>query len=73
MAAWEGPLEYGVCLYSADGEYLSRYSAYSGALGIKSVAWSPSGQLLAIGSYDQVPQVLGHIISCDLAHFNLEG
>lgn len=55
FAVWEGPLEYGVCLYSADGEYLSRYSAYSGALGIKSVAWSPSGQLLAIGSYDQVP------------------
>lgn len=54
IAVWEGPLDYGVCLYSADGEYLSQYSAYSGALGIKCVAWAPSGQLLAIGSYDEV-------------------
>lgn len=36
-----------------DGTPLVRYRAYEDALGVKSVAWAPSGQLLAVGSYDQ--------------------
>lgn len=36
-----------------DGTPLARYRAYEDALGVKSVAWAPSGQLLAVGSYDQ--------------------
>ncbi len=32
---------------------MSSYSAYEWSLGIKSVAWSPSSQFLAIGSYDE--------------------
>ena len=43
-----------VVVYGLDGRVLTSYRAYSDALGIKSVAWSPSGQLLAVGSYDQV-------------------
>jgi len=35
------------------GETLTVYSAYPCALGIKSVEWSPSGQMLAVGSFDQ--------------------
>lgn len=46
------PLQYKVLLYSLDGRLLSAYCAYEWSLGIKSVAWSPSSQFLAIGSYD---------------------
>ena len=58
LAVWDSPLEYGVCLYAADGEYLAQYSAYTGALGVKAVAWAPSGQLLAVGSFDQARYIL---------------
>ena len=34
------------------------YSAYDDALGIKTVRWSPTGQLLAVGSFDQKLRVL---------------
>ena len=43
-----------VLVCGLDGKCLTCYRAYSDALGVKSVAWSPSGQLLAVGSYDQV-------------------
>lgn len=45
-------LQYKVLLYSLDGRLLSAFCAYEWSLGIKSVAWSPSSQFLAIGSYD---------------------
>ena len=44
--------QYKVLLYSLDGRLLSAYCAYEWSLGVKSVAWSPSSQFLAIGSYD---------------------
>jgi hypothetical protein len=34
---------------------------YDDALGVKSVSWSPSGQLLSIGSYDQKVRLLNHM------------
>lgn len=46
------PLQYKVLLYSLDGRLLAAYCAYEWSLGIKSVAWSPSSQFLAVGSYD---------------------
>lgn len=46
------PLQYKVLLYSLDGRLLSAYCAYEWSLGVKSVAWSPSSQFLAVGSYD---------------------
>lgn len=54
---WESPrplrpLQYKVLLYSLDGRLLSAYCAYEWSLGVKSVAWSPSSQFLAVGSYD---------------------
>jgi hypothetical protein len=36
-----------------DGQLLGSYSAYDDALGIKSAAWGPGGDALAVGSYDQ--------------------
>ena len=43
-----------------DGRFISSYSAYDYALGVKSCVWSPSNQFLAIGSYDQ--QVIHNFI-----------
>lgn len=45
-------LQYKMLLYSLDGRLLSVFCAYEWSLGIKSVAWSPSSQFLAVGSYD---------------------
>lgn len=50
-----------VCLYQPDGRELAVYSAYDNALGVKAVAWSPSSQLLAVGSYDQKVRLLNHL------------
>jgi WD40 repeat protein len=54
LAVWESSLDYRLLVIALDGRCLLDYCAYPDGLGIKSVAWSPSGQLLAIGSYDQV-------------------
>ncbi|XP_031235539.1 WD repeat-containing protein WRAP73 isoform X2 [Mastomys coucha] len=54
-------LRYKVLLYSLDGRLLSAYCAYEWSLGIKSVAWSPSSQFLAIGSYDGKVRLLNHV------------
>ncbi|KAG0604314.1 hypothetical protein M758_10G161700 [Ceratodon purpureus] len=61
IAVWDSPLEYKVLVYSPDGRCLFRYSAYDNALGLKTVAWSPCGQFLGCGSYDQVVRALNHL------------
>ncbi|KAI0238144.1 WD repeat-containing protein WRAP73 [Lamellibrachia satsuma] len=61
LCVWECCLQYKMLLYSVDGRCLATYSAYDWALGIKSVAWSPTSQFLAIGSYDQKIRLLNHI------------
>uniref|UniRef100_A0A672LC84 WD repeat-containing protein WRAP73-like n=1 Tax=Sinocyclocheilus grahami TaxID=75366 RepID=A0A672LC84_SINGR len=61
LAVWDSCLEYKIILYSLDGRLLSSYSAYEWSLGIKSVAWSPSSQFLAVGSYDEKVRILNHI------------
>lgn len=62
-------LQYKVLLYSLDGRLLSAYSAYEWSLGVKSVAWSPSSQFLAIGSYDEKVSTLWWLMA--LMHKNL--
>ena len=54
IAVWDGYLQHGVCLYTPDGEYLAKHSAGAGSLGVRTVAWAPSGQLLAVAGFDQV-------------------
>ncbi|XP_023697332.2 WD repeat-containing protein WRAP73 isoform X2 [Paramormyrops kingsleyae] len=69
LAVWDTCLEYRVLLYSLDGRLLSTYSAYEWCLGIKSIAWSPSSQFLAIGSYDEKVRILNHITWKKLIEF----
>lgn len=62
LCVWEALTEdYKVLIYSLDGFCLMTYKSYSWALGIKSVSWSPTGQFLAIGSYDQKVRLLNRI------------
>uniref|UniRef100_A0A663LWM0 WD repeat containing, antisense to TP73 n=1 Tax=Athene cunicularia TaxID=194338 RepID=A0A663LWM0_ATHCN len=61
LAAWDTCLEYKILLYSLDGRLLSTYRAYEWSLGIKAIAWSPSSQFLAIGSYDEKVRILNHV------------
>ncbi|KAJ1540124.1 WD repeat-containing protein wrap73, partial [Cladochytrium tenue] len=52
IAVWDSLLEYRVAIYHPDGRKAASYSAYEHGLGVKTVSWSPSGQFLAVGSYD---------------------
>ncbi|KAI4384707.1 hypothetical protein MLD38_002825 [Melastoma candidum] len=69
IVAWDSPLEYKVLVYSPDGRCLFKYQAYESGLGVKSVSWSPCGQFLAVGSYDQMLRILGHLTWKTFAEF----
>uniref|UniRef100_A0A7S2Y1Z6 Anaphase-promoting complex subunit 4 WD40 domain-containing protein n=1 Tax=Fibrocapsa japonica TaxID=94617 RepID=A0A7S2Y1Z6_9STRA len=51
-------LHYLLLVYSIDGHLLCRYQAYEDELGLKGLSWSPSGQFLALGSYDQTVRLM---------------
>lgn len=56
-------------IYSPDGRCLFKYQAYESGLGVKTVAWSPCGQFLGVGSYDQAVRVLNHLTWKSVAEF----
>mmetsp|Transcript_17342 Transcript_17342/g.33382 ORF Transcript_17342/g.33382 Transcript_17342/m.33382 type:complete len:435 (-) Transcript_17342:1765-3069(-) len=70
LAVWDTILEYRLLIYTPDGRLVMRYQAYENALGLKNLAWSPSGQLLAVGSYDQMARVFNHITWKPFAEFS---
>ena len=59
-----------ILVYSPDGRCLYKYSAYDNALGLKTVAWSPCGQFLGCGSYDQVVRALNYLTFKPVAEFS---
>jgi WD40 repeat protein len=71
IAVWDSSLEYLVLVYSPDGRLIERYSAYEGALGIKSVAFSPSSQFLALGSFDSAARLLNALTWRPIQNFHL--
>ncbi|CAN0164563.1 unnamed protein product [Ectocarpus sp. 4 AP-2014] len=54
-------LDYRVMFYSLAGKLVGRLEAYSHALGVKSMAWSPDGTLLSVGSYDQCARLVSPV------------
>jgi hypothetical protein len=61
LCVWDSPLFYGVLLFGLDGRSIASYQAYDGMLGVKSVQWNSTGQLLAVGSYDEKVRLLNHL------------
>ena len=65
ICAWDSCLYYQLFLYTLDGRRISSYTPYLEphhySLGLRSVCWSPTGQFLAIGGYDQKLRLLNHM------------
>ncbi|EDQ88773.1 uncharacterized protein MONBRDRAFT_32721 [Monosiga brevicollis MX1] len=61
LAIYESNLYYKINFFDVQGQLLGTYSAYEDALGIKGVSWSPSSQLIAVGSYDERVRLLNNI------------
>ena len=55
-----------VVVCGLDGSCLTAHRAYGNALGVKAVAWAPTGQLLALGSYDQAKPVSRSLVAASL-------
>lgn len=72
IAVRDSHLTYRLLLYSLNGSLLGKYEAYEHALGLKSMAWSSSGQFLALGSFDDHLRILSHLNWKPIAEFDHE-
>ncbi|CEG35243.1 Uncharacterized conserved protein WDR8, contains WD repeats [Plasmopara halstedii] len=72
IAVRDTNLEFRLLVYSLDGTLLTKYKAYENALGLKSMAWSASGQFLALESFDNHLRVLSHVNWKPVADFDHE-
>ncbi|GLE00672.1 hypothetical protein PINS_up009460 [Pythium insidiosum] len=72
IAVRDSHIEYRVLVYASNGSLLAKYQAYENALGLKTMAWSSSGQFLALGSYDDHARVLSHLNWKPVADFDHE-
>jgi len=61
LCVWDNLLQYNVVVYTLDGQCRGEFRKKDWSLSIKSVAWSPTGQFLAIGGYDQKLTILNYI------------
>lgn len=65
ICVWESCLNYQLFLYTLDGQNVASYTPYSDpsqfGLGARVVSWSPTGQFLAVGGYDQKVRLLNHV------------
>ena len=61
ICAVDTVLQYQVLVYKPTGELVQTYRPYEDALGVKSLSWSPNGNLLALGSYDERARLLNNV------------
>lgn len=61
IAVWDNPLNYKLLLYNIEGSMVAQYCAYENQLGIKTVSWAPTGQFIALGSFDSAARLLNNI------------
>lgn len=62
FVVWDSPLAYRLQVFTLDGREELDYSAYDHQLGVKTVQWSPSGQLLAVASYDNKIRIFDTLV-----------
>ncbi len=68
LCVWDS-LDYDIFIHALDGSCLASYRAYSEpALGIRIAQWGPSGQLLALGGFDNVCPDQSFIPPCIALH-----
>ncbi|CAG8588720.1 12576_t:CDS:10 [Acaulospora morrowiae] len=53
IVVWENCIWYKIIMYTLDGQCVGNFSIDNEGLGVKSIAWSPSSKLVAVGGYDQ--------------------
>lgn len=54
LAVWDGPAHgHKIVFYTPVGELLATQTGHRDGLGVKAMSWSPSGQLLTVGTFDQ--------------------
>lgn len=59
IAVWEGPLEFKLCILTLTGTLLSTFTPEPDAgLGVRCVAWHPSGSFIAVGGYSDKVYIL---------------
>ncbi|KZT30673.1 WD repeat-containing protein 8 [Neolentinus lepideus HHB14362 ss-1] len=59
VAVWEGPLEYKLYILTLAGDLVASFAPDPDpGLGIRSVAWHPSGMFLAFGGWDEKIHIL---------------
>ncbi|CEL57758.1 WD repeat-containing protein WRAP73 OS=Mus musculus GN=Wrap73 PE=2 SV=2 [Rhizoctonia solani AG-1 IB] len=62
LAVWEGPLEYKLSVLNLAGTVLRTFTPDPDpGLGIRSVAWHPSGAFLAVGGWDDKVHILSSL------------
>ncbi|CAF0741516.1 unnamed protein product [Didymodactylos carnosus] len=63
LCMWENSFEYKILFYALNGQLLNVYkpTTPSQTLGIRCVKWSPTGQILAVGSYNETIALFNYL------------
>ncbi|KAG6851214.1 hypothetical protein H0H93_015224 [Arthromyces matolae] len=74
LAVWEGPTEYKLYIMNLAGSTIATFSPdRDPGLGIRCVAWHPSGSFLSIGGWDDKVYILDNLTWSPLVTFELSG
>lgn len=69
IIVWDTPLENKLLIYSATQGLMLKHEPYQNALGYKNVNFSPCGQFLTAGSYDEKVRIYNHVSWKEITQF----
>jgi len=69
IVVWDNPIECRLLIYSATQGLLAQHIPYDNALGFRTLNFSPNGQFLAAGAYDQKVRLYNHISWKEITDF----
>ena len=63
LCLWENSYEYKIAFYTLDGQLLNLYKPENDrlSLGVRSAKWSPTGQVLVVGDYEERVTVFSYL------------